>query len=311
MEAKTRAVAGASTGHAWILARALVGLGAWCSLGTAASAQPPARAIDDEPSPAGQAFFLASRTQPDGGHVPLAIVHDGQVSDAVARPAKWPAQRPRDCGARSRWAAMGSRWHALDEWGQIAATAVVRERHVYDVTRCAELTLSLSTAGTIDGRMLFVSEDSTWRPSASPAFSPPAAVKASFQALVDATINDRRAGRAALHPQCAAIKERVRFFAGPAEERYAVGTSNIGYVVARLDGERWTPLATRIERPGMHPEAVTCFRPVAIFDMNADGVPEVVLRQSAAGEAWGDLVLGRGRDGQWTVVAISPGSAII
>jgi len=45
--------------------------------------------------------------------------------------------------------------------------------------------------------------------------------------------------------------------------------------------------------------------------MNQDGVPEVVLRQSAAGEAWGDLVLGRGADGRWTVVAISPGSAII
>jgi len=44
--------------------------------------------------------------------------------------------------------------------------------------------------------------------------------------------------------------------------------------------------------------------------MNQDGSPEVVLFQSM-GESWGDLVLGRGRDGKWTVVAISPGSAIV
>jgi len=276
-----------------------------------ANAQSSAPPIDGEPNPAGTAFFLASRTQLDGGHVPLAVVRNGQVSDAVPRAAKWPAQRPRDCGPRGRWAVLGSQWHALDGWGQIIGTAVVRERRVYDVTRCAELTLSLSTGGAVDGGTLFVSQDSAWRPSSSPAFSPPAAVKDAFEAMVDQTIGDRRAGRAALHPQCAAIKDRVRFFAGPAGERYAVGTSNVGYVVARLDGERWTPVATRIERYGAHPEAVTCYRPVATFDMNQDGVPEVVLRQSAAGEAWGDLVLGRGRDGRWTVVAISPGSAII
>jgi hypothetical protein len=260
-----------------------------------ASAQPSAQPIDDKTPPAGQAFFLASRAQ----------------RDAVPRPAKWPAERPRHCGPRSRWAVIGSRWQALDGWGQIVGTGTVRERSIYDVTRCAELTISLSTAGRIDGRTLFVSEDSTWRPSPSPAFSPSAAGRASFQALVDETINDRRAGRAALHPQCAAITERVQFFAGQAGDRYAVGTSNIGYVVARLDGESWTPIMTRIERYRWHPGAVTCFRPVAIFDMNQDGVPEVVLRQSAAGEAWGDLVLGRDPDGRWSVVAISPGTAII
>jgi hypothetical protein len=277
----------------------------------AANAQPSAREIDDRTASVGEAFFLASSTKLDAGHVPLAVVRNGQVGDAVPRPAKWPAVRPRDCGPRSRWAVVGSRWHALDGWGQIVGTGIVRERPVYDVTRCAELALSLSPAGTIDGRTLFVSEDSAWRPSPSPAFSPSAAVRESFRALVAGTINDRPAGRAALHPQCAAIKEREHFFGGPAGERYAIGTSNIGYVVARLDGERWTPVATRIERYRAHPEAVTCYRPVAIFDMNQDGVPEVVLRQSAAGEAWGDLVLGRDPDGGWSVVAISPGTAVI
>jgi hypothetical protein len=276
---------------------------------SAANAQPPAQLIEDRT--AGPAFFLASSTEPDGGHVPLAVVRNGQVGDAVPRPAKWPAVRPRDCGPRSRWAVVGSRWQALDEWGQIIGTAAVRERPVYDVTRCAELVLSLSPAGKIDGHTLFVSEDSAWRPSPAPVFSPSAAARQSFRAIVEATVDDRRAGRAALHPQCAAIKERVQFFAASGGEGYAVGTSNIGYVVARLEGERWTPVTTRVENYRPHAGAVTCYRPVAIFDMNQDGVPEVVLRQSAAGEAWGDLVLGRDPAGRWGVVAISPGTAAI
>jgi hypothetical protein len=276
----------------------------------AVNAKPAARA-DDRTGPATTAFFLASSTRLSAGHVPLAVVRNGQVGDAVPRPARWPAVRPHDCGPPNRWAVIGSRWRALDEWGQIVGTGVVRARSVYDVTRCAELTLSLSPAGKIDGRTLFVSEDSAWRSSPSPAFSPSETVRESFQALVDGTIDDHRAGRAALHLQCAAIKERVQFFAGPAGERYAVGTSNVGYLVARMEGERWTPVTTRVEPYRSHPEAVTCYRPVAIFDMNQDGVPEIVLRQSAAGEAWGDLVLGRDPPGRWSVVAMSPGTAAI
>src|SRR5438552_2741379 len=94
-----------------------------------------------------------------------------------------------------------------------------------------------------------------------------------------------------------------------AGERYGVATSNIGYLVARLDGHSWTPVLSRSE-PRKRPPYFTCYRPISIFDMNQDGTPEVVLFQSM-GESWGDLVLGRGRDGNWTVVAISPGGAIV
>jgi len=71
------------------------------------------------PAEQGTSFFLASRTSFDMGHVPLAVVRGAEVLDAVPRGR--PGERHTSCGARARWAAIGSRWRALDEWGQVVA----------------------------------------------------------------------------------------------------------------------------------------------------------------------------------------------
>jgi len=250
-------------------------------------------------------YFLASRTPFDMGHVPLAVVRGADVLDAV--PRRRPGGRQRSCGARTRWAAIGSRWRALDEWGQVVAIGAVSRRSIYDVTGCAELTLS---PGDEPGRRtLYVSEDSPWRASPSPAWTPPAPVQASFQALALATIDDGRAGRRAVQRECAGISPRTAFFTSTAGKPYGVATSNVGFLIATWDGQSWAPVISRAELRS-RPPATTCYRPVSVFDMNADGIPEVVLFQSM-GEAWGDLVLGAGADGAWRIVAVSPGSAVI
>lgn len=123
-------------------------------------------------------------------------------------------------------------------------------------------------------------------------------------------IDDSALGQHPLHPQCSSLREKVRFFLTTRGERYAIGTSDTGYVLAMLKGKRWSVVLSKVVSGKRDDYA--CFRPVATFDMNRDGIPEVVLRQSAAaGEVWGDLVVGRTRDGSWKVVAVSPGSASI
>jgi hypothetical protein len=262
--------------------------------------------------PNGDSFFLSSRAMPNRAHVPLAVVHGGQVADAVQRPARWPAQRPRGCGTRDRWAVVGSRWRALDSWGQVLGDAAVVKREIYDVTHCAELTLSkVPGAGATT---LYVSADSAWHAAPPPAFTPPASAAAALAGLAAARIDDRAVRGAPLHPECAAIRERTRFFVAAGGRRYGVATSNVGYLVARLDGDSWTVVASELTAPHK-PDDYRCYRPVAVFDMNGDGTPEVVLRQSA-GEAWGDLVVGRapvsdGAGESWHVAALSPGSAVI
>jgi hypothetical protein len=183
----------------------------------------------------------------------------------------------------------------------------VSGRSIYDVTRCAELTLSPGEKS--DRLTLYVSEDAAWRASPSPAWTPPPVAQASFEALARATIDDGHAGRRAVQRECTGISRTMAFFTSALGKRYGVATSNVGFLVATLDGERWAPVISKAE-PRKRASSHTCYRPVSIFDMNADGTPEVVLFQSM-GESWGDLVLGMERDGAWRVVAMSPGSAIL
>jgi hypothetical protein len=183
----------------------------------------------------------------------------------------------------------------------------VSRRSIYDVTGCAELTLSQG-----DDRKdltLYVSEDSAWRASPSPAWTPPDSVQASFETLARAAIDDGNAGRRAVQRECAGISRTKAFFTSAAGKHYGVATSNVGFLVAMFDGQSWAAVISKADLRKRAPY-YTCYRPVSIFDMNADGNPEVVLFQSM-GESWGDLVLGMGPDGAWRIVAISPGSAIV
>ena len=278
---------------AWL---SIAGALAVSTVGVVAGARP----VEEDTS-----FFLSSRTPFDMGHVPLAVVRGADVLDAVPRGRV--GGRPRYCGARTRWAAIGSRWRALDEWGQVLAMRSVSRRSFYDVTGCAELTLSQEDES--NRLTLYVSEDSAWRPSPSPAWTPPASIQASFEALARATIDDGNAGRRAVQRECTGMSRTTAFFASAAGKRYGVATSNVGFLVATLDGQSWAPVISKADLRRRAP-FYTCYRPVSVFDMNGDGTPEVVLFHSM-GESWGDVVVGMGSDGAWRIVAISPGSAIV
>ena len=99
-------------------------------------------------------------------------------------------------------------------------------------------------------------------------------------------------------------QEVARYFEASGR-RYAVGTTNAGFVVARLDGS-WSIAA--VERSHVSRFDTVCYRPLSVFDMNGDGVPEIVLR-SSEGTSWDERVMTLSADGRWRAVAESPGGS--
>lgn len=229
-------------------------------------------------------------------HVPLAVARDGKLRGAV--PA---ADRGSRCGSTSRWASVGSKWHALDLWGQIVATATIGaiEDPPYDVTGCREVTFNPQKDLAHDDRSIFVFVDSVWRPSASVKWTPPSHDRAAFEKLVSSTLPepDRMNGH------CSQLPSRFTYF----DKHWALGAKQGGWVIATHGSGGW-------KKVNVHRDTVNglfgslCYRPIAIFYMNADGVPEIVLCFDE-GVSWGEEVLQLGADGTWSSVAVSPGGS--
>ena len=238
-----------------------------------------------------RSYFLAGDP-----HVPLAVVSGRRIDDRTIT--------DRRCGSRARWKRLGSRWKALDAWGQPIGVYTAKAKDDYDVTGCAELSFSPALAN--DLTHVLVSQDSAWRPSASVAWSAPPAQRASLAALAKTSIDDSHVAKSLEYPQCASIPERTRFFHVPGRGDWAVATSNNGWLVARSDPRGWTVRSEDHSRTTSY--STGCFRPVAIFDMNGDGVPEIVMRYSG-GDGWNDFVLALGQDDRWHVVASSNGGS--
>jgi len=232
-------------------------------------------------------------------HVPLAEIAGGNIRQAVPS-----TSRSRSCGDRARWAKIGSRWKALDAWGQVTSTRTVSARDDYDVTGCAELSFTPTARGDLTS--VLVSADSTWTSPPSAEWKPNTSDTAAFDALVAKEIPDGSVAAAGVPRQCTAIPTRARFFHMRGGINYAVGTSNAGYVIARHDVAGWSVI-TR-QRSRITPYGAICYRPVAVFDMNGDGAPEIILRESQ-GDSWGETILEQDAQGQWPETVSSPGGS--
>jgi hypothetical protein len=238
-------------------------------------------------------FFLAADP-----HVPLAVVRARRLEQAVP-----DAGRGHFCGSKRRWAQVGSKWNALDAWGRVLGTYSVAAKDLYDVTGCAELAFAPKPAN--DLQTLFVSADSDFHPAPPTRWLPTAPERAALDAIVGAqTPSAVRANYA----QCTAISEEPRFFEVPGggPNRWAVRAGDGGYVIASLTSDTWSVAHT--ERAPKEQPFAMCHRVLAIFDMDGDARPEIVLRFSE-GTWWGDVVLRLDDRGRWQTVAVSPGGS--
>jgi hypothetical protein len=272
-----------------------------------APAEAKAKPAPAKPPPAPEAprpsFWMAADP-----HVPLAMV-DGKAIRSVGK-------RGRDCGPEGRWAKPKSLWRAVDAWGRITGSYEVSGSELYDVTGCREVSLAPRTGK--GGVGLLVSGDSPYLPGESVSYAPSVSEKKRFDrflgAMESAWVNGRPVGKAVplgkrtMFFQFAppAAGERLDGAGKPIErpKRWAVAGGPLLVVAYLGEGGRWK--AATIKRPlGL----TDSYAPVAVFDMNGDGVPEIVY-QSSDGPSFADSVLSLDPESlSWADAAESPGGA--
>src|SRR5262249_41009577 len=154
-------------------------------------------------------------------HVPLATV-DGKAIHSVGK-------RGKDCGASNRWAKQKSRWHAVDQWGQITGLYEVKGSEILDVTTCREVSFAQRSGKS--GAGLFVSEDSGYTPGESAAYAPSVAEKKRFERFLGQMesewVNSKPLGKSV------AWGKRTMFFNMPASKDAEVRVDGAGKPVER------------------------------------------------------------------------------
>jgi hypothetical protein len=277
--------------------------------GAPAAALHPA-VMTGDPAPPGPVDDAAC---PDGGtrwlgadpHVPMAIVSDGRIASAG-----------QACCAE--WSRPGAEWRAIDRYGRVVGRARVAAAEGYDATQCYELTLR--TAEGEEGAGVYVSGG--WTPPPSAEWPPTDAERASFFALAahaDAMfeasgfVDESDRGPAP-------VADRTLFFRAPGSERdesaptrFAVAGGKALLVGALRPDGRWATshLDADMSLSGYAP--ADAYRPLAAFDMDGDGAPEIVFHESD-GPSWADVVLAMEPDDSgrpWSRVAESVGGATI
>lgn len=246
-------------------------------------------------------------------HVPLATV-EGKAIRSVGK-------RGKSCGAASRWANPGSRWHAVDAYGQTTGLFEVTGSEAFDVTACHEV--SFTARSGKPGVGLFVSDDSGYTPAESASYAPSVPEKKRFDRFLgtmeSSFVNQRPLGKLvplakrSLFFQFAAPKNaswdgRVDGDGKPIErpKRWAVAGGPM-LVVAYL-GEKGRWHAASVKTPLGLADSYT---PVAVFDMNGDGVPEIVVRVTD-GPSFADKVLSLNSETMtWEEAAESPGGGAL
>jgi hypothetical protein len=205
------------------------------------------------------------------------------AADAGARPARRTGTRwlgtdgvplavsgrnpvgPAPADACMRWGKRGSRWRGIDAWGQEAGRARVTTGATMDavlgVCRYPELDV-------VSGResVVYVSDGSSFRAPASAQWIPGDGERRAFDhflAQLGPLAGIQVDGTAPVF-----FRAPARGMAGPEEWRFAV-VGGTALVVARCNGAGVWSL-DHLAR------GVTKIRPLAVFDMDGDGVPEIL-----------------------------------
>jgi hypothetical protein len=273
----------------------------------AASLELPGKA-DPKPDPTKPSFWLAADP-----HVPLATVQERAIHSV--------GKRGVECGDAGRWASPGSRWHAVDTWGQKTGVYEVSTAEAFDVTACREV--SFTARSGKPGAGLFVSDDSGYAPPTSAAYSASVGEKKRFShflgGMESSWVNQKPLGKVVPWekrtlffqfdpPKEASWDGRVDGAGKPLERphRWAVAGGPMLVVAYLGDKGHWK--AASVKTPLGIADSYT---PIAVFDMNGDGIPEIVVR-SNDGPNFADKVL-RFHAGtmSWEEAAESPGGAVL
>lgn len=250
-------------------------------------------------------------------HVPLAVVDGKQIRGV--------GTRGKDCGSVNRWARPKSRWHAVDAWGKLTGSFEVAGSESYDVTSCREVSFAPVAGKHVarPGTGLFVSDDSGYKPGESASFAPSVMEKKRFERFLNAVegafVGSKPRGK------YVPWGNRTMFFEVPLTKdarwegrvdgagkplarpkRWAVSGGPVLTVAYLGQGGQWH--AAKVLNPlGL----ADSYKPVAVFDMNGDGVPEIVY-QTSDGATFADAVMSLDPSQmRWEEAAESPGGGAL
>jgi hypothetical protein len=211
------------------------------------------------------------------------------------------------------WATKGTRFVAVDAYGQPSGTVAIEGGEGYDVTQCYEL--SLKTVKGSVGAGIYVDEASGWKPPKSLEWKPSDKERASLAKLVSdlerAFVPSEKGYKCSAADKVGLpIAQRSLFFAwkpkygdGSTVKQVVVG-GNILVVATLFEDEgRW--VVRHLDSAYANDCLPKAYRPLAAFDMNGDGVPEIVFHEDFA-DSWSDEIIApedEGFDGRFRSVA--------
>jgi hypothetical protein len=224
------------------------------------------------PRPPKPSRFLASG-------VPLAEVHEGRLASAAT--TKHP------CGTKARWAKIASVWRGLDTWGQVVhGTAAITDRRLFEGSGCYQVHLE-TTADPNETARLFVAEGSGYKPASSAQWSPEKKVQSRFEQLVASQV----AAWVELKDEGHEAHGRTLFFRLPKQEGSVEGSPT------QRRPTSWAVAGGRVLVVGYLSETgvwkvghvmppngkENAYEPLAVLDMNGDGLPEIVVHEESGG----------------------------
>ena len=235
--------------------------------------------------------------------VPFASIKKDSISSA----------KKTDC---QEWIKKDIIWYNLNKVGKVVGASKVVGKSYYDVTNCYEL--QLETVSGKDGIGLFTSKEVHWSLDSSQIWAPSNLEKIeldSFVKKLDKLVIDT----AKLNYAKSEIKHSI-FFKIPIneneDENYLSNTKcvvfgNTYLAIAFINSQgKWTLAHLENEYTN---SSFKIFTPVAILDIDKDGIPEIIYKDSLGHVYWDAILQIKNKEtiNSWHVIAKSIGGATI
>lgn len=287
----------------------------------------PSRAADKAPSkvndkaPSRAADKAPSKVNDDASHkaskvsktpalsrfiaagIPLAEVRDGRLVNVGT------SKKP--CGTKNHWAKKGGSWTALDAWGQVTGTLTVAGSDRYEGTGCHRL--SFAEGNGKDGLGVFVAKGSGYSPAPSARWNPASDVVKRFEHLYTTQTTAWVDGK----PESTGPHGKTLFFNLPKQEGSVEGAPTLRrpthwavtggrVLVVAYVGATGAWKVGHVLAPNGKDHA---YEPLAVLDMNGDGLPEIVVHEEAGGVFTDRVLSFDAGTMRWEKAVESPGGA--
>ncbi len=235
--------------------------------------------------------------------IPLAEVRDGRLVNVGT--SKQP------CGTKSHWAKKGGSWTALDSWGQVTGTLTVAGSDRYEGTGCHRL--SFAEGNGKDGLGVFVAKGSGYSPAPSARWNPAGDVVKRFEHLYSTQATAWVDGK----PEATGPHGKTLFFNLPKQEGSVEGAPTLRrpthwavtggrVLVVAYVGATGAWKVGHVLAPNGKDHA---YEPLAVLDMNGDGLPEIVVHEEAGGVFTDRVLSFDAGTMRWEKAVESPGGA--